>query len=68
MGCPLFGVPTVVLLGDVDLDAVVRKPLVHLLEPILDALFLTFLAQLRQHDDDQSFSVIVSSELILFLG
>ena len=42
----------VILLGDVDLDAVVGDPLVHLLRPVLDALFLAVLAQLRQHDDD----------------
>ena len=45
----------IVLLGDVDLDAVVGNPLVHLLGPVLDALLLAVLAQLRQHNDDGAF-------------
>ena len=44
-----------ILLSDVNFDAVISDPLVHLIGPVFNALFIAILNQLGQHHNHRAF-------------
>ena len=45
----------VILLSDMNFDALISDPLVHLIGPVLDTLLLAILNQFGQHDNHRAF-------------